>query len=140
MRLIVRNKLILIVFTSLFITGCASTAMRNTGLDKLAPRHAEQELSAGINHYDNGDYQTATRELQTAIIDHLAFKSDQVTAHKYLAFIDCISARKKLCADEFKKAITLDPDFKLSAAEAGHPIWGPVYRRVKKEASQARTK
>ena len=120
------------------MTGCASSTLRDTGLDKLAPRKAEQELSAGIDNYDKGNYQSAARDLHNSINQGLTFKSDQVTAHKYLAFIYCISDRKKLCGDEFKKALALDPNFELSATEAGHPIWGPVYRRAKKEANQAR--
>ncbi|MHB1676913.1 MAG: TssQ family T6SS-associated lipoprotein [Sulfuriferula sp.] len=132
------KRLILIFLLPLFITGCASSAIRDTGLDKLAPRKAEQELSAGINNYDNGNYQTAAHDLQNSINQGLTFTSDQVTAHKYLAFIYCISERKKLCSDEFKKALALDPHFELSATEAGHPIWGPVYRHVKKETSQTR--
>jgi hypothetical protein len=36
-----------------------------------------------------------------------------------------------LCGDEFRKAFEIYPDFSLTAAEDGHPIWGPVYRNVR---------
>lgn len=117
----------------IFIAGCASNTMRDIGLDKLAPRKAEQELSTGISHYDDGNYQTAARYIQNSLNQGLTFKSDQVTAHKYLAFIYCISEREKQCSDEFKKALAINPGFELTATEAGHPVWGPVFRRLKAE-------
>jgi glycine/D-amino acid oxidase-like deaminating enzyme len=58
-------------------------------------------------------------------------KPDQVTAHKYLAFIQCASGREAQCRDEFKRALRIDPDMTLAPAEAGHPIWGPVFKSVK---------
>ncbi|BBP04971.1 hypothetical protein TPL01_26000 [Sulfuriferula plumbiphila] len=106
------------------------------GLDKLAPRKAEQELSAGLKNYENGHYQMAAKYLQNALNNGLTFKSDQVTAHKYLAFIDCVSEREKQCREQFKRALEINPGFELSAAEAGHPIWGPVFRKVQAEQSQ----
>lgn len=136
-----RLKLLLLLsFLPLVISGCASSTIREIGLDKLAPRKAEQELSIGINNYDQGNYQTAARYLQNAIRQKLTFKSDEVTARKYLAFIYCVTEREKLCAEEFRQAFILDPQFQLSGTEIGHPIWGPVYRRVKEERSMTRRK
>ncbi|WP_223264603.1 TssQ family T6SS-associated lipoprotein [Sulfuriferula plumbiphila] len=117
-------------------TACSSTPIRDMGLDKLAPRKAEQELSAGLKNYENGHYQMAAKYLQNALNNGLTFKSDQVTAHKYLAFIDCVSEREKQCREQFKRALEINPGFELSAAEAGHPIWGPVFRKVQAEQSQ----
>ena len=114
-----------------FLTGCASQSIRDTGLSKFSPRKAEQALTVGINDYENGNYQSAALNLQNALDDQLLFKSDQVTAHKYLAFIDCSSDRKRQCRDEFKQALALDPTFELTPAEAGHPIWGPIFRSLK---------
>lgn len=135
------NRLIFILLiTIVFITGCASNTVRDLGLDKLAPRKAEQELSEGIKSYDNGNYQTASKTIQNALNTGLIFNSDQVTAHKYLAFINCISEREKQCREEFKKALALDPGFELSATEAGHPSWGPVYRSLKNKQIPAKKK
>jgi hypothetical protein len=61
--------------------------------------------------------------------------SDQARAHKYLAFITCVSGREKSCRDEFRKAFDADPSFNLAAAEVGHPIWGPVFRSVKADVA-----
>lgn len=130
--------LLLIAFLPILISGCASSTIREIGLDKLAPRKAEQELSLGIHNYDIGNYQTAARYLQNSIRQKLTFQSDEVTARKYLAFIYCVTEREKLCAEEFRQAFILDPQFQLSSTEIGHPIWGPVYRRVKEERSARR--
>jgi hypothetical protein len=34
------------------------------------------------------------------------------------------------CEAAFRAARAADPGFVLSRSEAGHPLWGPVYRRV----------
>lgn len=115
------------------LSGCSSAPIRDLGLDKLAPGKAEQELSAGLRAYEDGQYKPAAKNLQSALDAGLAFKSDQVRAHKYLAFIYCISEQERQCREEFKRAYTLDPKFDLEPAEAGHPIWGPVFRSVKAE-------
>lgn len=111
--------------------GCSSSPFRNMGIDKLAPRKAERELSNGIENYEDGYYRIAARSLQNALDAGLVFESDIVRAHKYLAFIHCLSNREKQCRDEFRKAFELDSRFDLAPAEAGHPIWGPVFRSVK---------
>lgn len=118
------------------LSGCSSSPMREIGLDKLAPRKAEQELSAGLKSYENGNYAQAQRQIQNALNNELTFKSDRVTAHKYLAFIHCASDRKKQCRAEFKDALEINPDLELSASEIGHPIWGPVFNEVQAEQRQ----
>lgn len=125
--------IVLIGLTLFLVAGCSPTVMRDIGLDKPAPRKTEQDLNAGIRNYDKGNYRTAARELRYALKKGLIYRKDKVNAHKYLAFIYCVTDRTQLCGDEFKKALILDPYFELSPAEAGHPIWGPVYRRVRKE-------
>jgi hypothetical protein len=60
-------------------------------------------------------------------------KRDQAMAHKYLAFISCVTGREKKCRGEFNKALDADPKFELEPAEAGHPIWGQVLRSIKTE-------
>lgn len=92
---------------------------------------AEQALSGGIASYENGSYSLAARQLQSALTLGLESPSRQAAAHKYLAFIHCVGGRKNSCRDEFRKAIEADPDFVLTPAEAGHPTWGPVFRKLK---------
>jgi hypothetical protein len=97
---------------------------------------AEQELVKGFKSYEDGDYKSAARQLQAALNFGLAGRAEQVKAHKYLAFINCVSSRIAACRDEFRKAFAIDPQFDLEPAEAGHPIWGPVFRSVKADAAK----
>jgi Tfp pilus assembly protein PilF len=87
--------------------------------------------AAGIAHYEEGEYDLAEKNLNSALALGLADSEDKIKAHKYLAFLYCVSGRQTLCQKEFKKAFELDPAFTLSPAEAGHPIWQPVYDNVK---------
>jgi len=113
------------------MTACATPIMRDTGLDKFSLRKAEKELSLGIRAYEDGDYKSSTRLLQSALASDLFLTSDKVAAHKYLAFMHCAQSREKACRDEFRKALELNPDFQLTPAEAGHPSWGPVFKSLK---------
>jgi Tfp pilus assembly protein PilF len=95
------------------------------------PSKGAQDLDKGIRSYEDGEYKTSAKQLQAALDLGLDAPRDQAKAHKYLAFIACVSGRKKSCRDEFSKALDADPKFDLEPAEAGHPIWGPVWRSVK---------
>lgn len=98
-----------------------------------ALRQAEQELAKGVKNYENGEYKTAAINLQNALSGGLASTADQITAHKFLAFIYCVSKERMACRGEFKEILTLNIKFELTPAEAGHPIWGPVFREVRAE-------
>jgi len=107
------------------------SACNNMGQVAEVFQPSNQELLSGIKSYDDGDYQTALITLRKAQEMGLDDKRDQVVAHKYLAFIHCVSGREQQCRDEFKKAFIIDPTFELTPAEAGHPVWGPVFRGEK---------
>ncbi|MGO9443255.1 MAG: TssQ family T6SS-associated lipoprotein [Thiobacillaceae bacterium] len=127
-------RLLFLFLVAAFLeSACSSVPVRDIGLDKLAPRKAEQALSHGLESYENGRYQMAANYLQDALTEGLAFKSDQVTAHKYLAFVYCVTNRRKQCREQFKAAMEINPNFALSPAEGGHPIWGPVFAEVQAE-------
>lgn len=105
---------------------------------------AQQQLATGLRQYDMGEYDNAQKSL-TASLDHgLLSKVDQSRARKLLAFIHCVGGREAPCRDEFRKAFEINPDFSLTPAEDGHPVWGPVYRNVRtqliaeREAAQQR--
>lgn len=91
---------------------------------------AESRLKTGISQYEDGNYAQSQRSLQAALVGGLASRTDQAQAYKYLAFIYCVTDRVPQCRQEFSNAFSADPKFSLSAAEAGHPSWGPVYRSV----------
>ena len=99
--------------------------------EEMLRERAKEQLSSGVKQYDAGDFESAVKNL-TAALDHgLLSKVDQSRARKYLAFSHCVSGRELQCRDEFRKAFEINPDFALSAAEDGHPIWGPIYRNVR---------
>jgi len=91
----------------------------------------EAQLKTGIAYYESGNYGQAQRALQGSLNSGLASRTDQARAYKYLAFIYCVTERIPQCRQEFSNAIAADPKFTLSAAEAGHPTWGPVFRSVR---------
>jgi Tfp pilus assembly protein PilF len=113
--------------------GCQTEPFRTIGEDfkrAFGGTKGEAALAAGIKQYEEGRYAEAARQLQAAIGQGLG-AADEVRAHKYLAFIHCVSDRVASCREEFRKALRIDPGMELSAAEAGHPSWGPVFRSVK---------
>jgi hypothetical protein len=101
------------------------------GLAELMERPAERALVEGIRLYDNGQYTAAESALQRALAAGLVSARDQASAHKLIAFISCTSAREAACEAAFRAARAADPAFVLTRAEAGHPMWGPVYQRVR---------
>ena len=93
-------------------------------------RTGEKSLAAGIAQYEEGNYAQAQRLLQSSLAEGLPSRASRARAHKYLAFIYCVTDRTAQCRQEFSNAVAADPKFTLTAAEAGHPTWGPVYRSV----------
>src|SRR3954466_353724 len=112
------------------LSGCRSQPLRAL----LQPSKGDAALSAGLREYDNGQYAEAARNLQTGIDLGLTDR-ERAKAHKYLAFIHCASGRERSCRDEFKRALAVEPELELPAAEAGHPVWGPVFAQLKAEPS-----
>ncbi|HET9820579.1 MAG TPA: TssQ family T6SS-associated lipoprotein [Burkholderiaceae bacterium] len=100
------------------------------GLTEVLQRPAERALLNGLRAYDDAQYAQAERELQKALAAGLASPKDRAMAHKHLAFVFCTSQRMAACEAAFRAALAADPEFALTRAEAGHPLWGPVYRRV----------
>jgi Tfp pilus assembly protein PilF len=87
-------------------------------------------LATGLKQYEEGLFDESARNLQGAIDLGLPVK-DRAAAHKHLAFIHCSVNRERQCRDEFRRALALDPKLDLTAAEAGHPVWGPIFRSLK---------
>jgi Tfp pilus assembly protein PilF len=110
----------------LVAAGCAT----DQGLTDVMQRPAERALLTGLRAYEDGEYAQAERELKRALDTGLASPKDRASAYKHLAFVYCTSDRAPACDKAFRDAQIADPQFSLSKAEAGHPQWGPVYRRV----------
>ncbi|HET9976299.1 MAG TPA: TssQ family T6SS-associated lipoprotein [Burkholderiaceae bacterium] len=113
------------------LAGCALEPP--PGLTDVMQRPGERALLAGLRAYEDAQYADAERELQRALGVGLASAKDRAAAHKHLAFIYCTSNRRGACEAAFRAAIAADREFVLSRAEAGHPQWGPVYRRIAAE-------
>ena len=116
----------IIAALAIVLSACAT----DQGLTDVMQRPAERALLAGMRAYEDGQYVEAERELQRALAAGLTSAKDRATAHKHLAFIYCTSTREAACDKAFRDALAAEPAFTLSKAEAGHPLWGPVYRRV----------
>lgn len=110
------------------LAGCAAP-MPSAGLSDVIERPAERALLTGIRAYDDAQYAQAERALTTALQTGLSSPKDRANAHKLLAFIYCTSSRVPDCEASFRAARQADPAFALSRSEAGHPLWGPVYKR-----------
>jgi Tfp pilus assembly protein PilF len=125
---------ILIHAVILALAGCAAVKPPPpapvSGLADLMERPAERALIDGIRAYDDGQYPLAEIALRRALDIGLATGRDKASAHKLLAFITCTSQRLAECEAEFRAARAADPSFALSRSESGHPLWGPIYRKV----------
>ena len=78
------------------LAGCASgpaSEIPNPFAALFQGSKAEQALSAGIKQFEEGEYAAATKSLHSALDFGLAGDSDQIKAHKYLAFIHCATGR-----------------------------------------------
>ncbi|MCM2287630.1 MAG: TssQ family T6SS-associated lipoprotein [Sulfuritalea sp.] len=122
---------IMLVALAGWLAGCASGPM------KVFESKANQSLSAGIDAYNEGKYPDAVKSLQSALDQGLG-TSDQVKAHKYLAFTHCVSGKERLCREEFRKALDINPKLELEPAEVDHPTWGRVFREAKARKPDAR--
>ena len=109
------------------LTACETPQQAPTGLTDLTERPAERALMGAMRSYDEADYPGVERQANEAMKLGLRSPRDIATAHKLRAFVYCTSNRLAACEAEFRAARTADPAFVLSHAEAGHPVWGPVY-------------
>jgi Tfp pilus assembly protein PilF len=126
------RPLSLVLALAALVAGCAAPppAPPPTGLAEVMERPAERALLEGIRAYDDAQYAQAEKALRKALADGLQSARDRATAHKLLAFITCTSDRLADCQTQFREARAADASFALSRSEAGHPVWGPVYKSL----------
>jgi Tfp pilus assembly protein PilF len=108
----------------------AACAPLRPGLMDVIDRPPERALLNGMRAYDDGQYPEAEKQLQASLKAGLGSARDRAAAHKLLAFVYCSSQRMDACEAAFRAARNEDRSFSLNRAEAGHPLWGPVYKRV----------
>jgi Tfp pilus assembly protein PilF len=123
------------LLAAVLLAGCESlttTPARpaTESIVQLYGQPAERALINGLRAYEEGAFERAEQSFRTAVLQNLRDRRDLAVAHKYLAFIACAFNRIGECEREFRNAFAADPGFLLTDAEIGHPIWGPVYRRV----------
>jgi len=133
MTLLQRSRSWLLMLAVAVLAGCAAPSPPPpppTGLAEVMERPAERALFDGIRAYDDGQYAQAEQALRKALAEGLQSARDRATAHKLLAFITCTSDRLADCQTQFREARAADASFALSRSEAGHPVWGPVYKSL----------
>jgi Tfp pilus assembly protein PilF len=127
---------IAILAAAFAFSGCATApppAAPKASIAALYQQPAERALIQGLALYDQAAFERAESAFREALGAGLADPRDVATAHKYLAFIDCAFNRIAPCEQSFRAALAADPGFALNRAEIGHPIWGPIYVRVRDE-------
>ena len=132
------RQIVIAVAVAALLAGCETAPMKEFRNDAKSAwsqitgssSKGGAALSTGLKQYDDGEYLPSAKSLQSALDQGLA-DNDKVTAHKHLAFINCSQGRNGPCREEFRKALAIDPSLELSAAEAGHPTWGPIFRSLK---------
>ena len=139
-RMTCRRRWLAALLIALACAGCSLPAVKDAGAppDQAAIGKGAKEFNDGVKSYEDGEYQSAARQFQAALDRGLNAPGDRAKAHKYLAFIQCIAGKERLCRDEFKKALELNPNMELDPAEAGHPIWGPVFKSAKGKKPDAK--
>jgi tetratricopeptide (TPR) repeat protein len=100
---------------------------------KAARAAAQAEYDAIIGLYNDGDYRGEIKRFTAAEESLKPYKDLELDGLKFTAFSYCLQGRQVQCRQEFEKAIKIDPSFDLKEGEKGHPLWGPVFKRVKKK-------
>ncbi|HEY0877373.1 MAG TPA: TssQ family T6SS-associated lipoprotein [Zeimonas sp.] len=125
---------------ALLIGGCASVqdwpeSVRGADAPAVAsdPDMGRRKLAEGVERYEAGDFVSAIRALNAPEIEQ-SDRATRVEAGKYLAFTYCVTNRRTLCRTAFDRVLALDSTFALQPAEAGHPLWGPVFVQARKAA------
>lgn len=127
------------------LAGCATpqppapVAAPAASMASLYEKPAERALVNGMRAYEEGAFDRADTNLKRALKEGLASTHDVAVANKYLAFIACAFNRISACEQHFRDAFRAEPQFALSDKEVGHPIWGPVYRRVRDGVKAAKS-
>jgi tetratricopeptide (TPR) repeat protein len=126
----------------ILLAGCAVPQATGPTPDEIAKserlERANTSLGEGLKQYEAGNYDNAMKAFLVALDSGLLTQVQQLNARKHMAFMHCLSSRESNCKEEFEKAFAIDAKFDLSTAEAGHPIWGPVFRTVKSDVEGRR--
>jgi tetratricopeptide (TPR) repeat protein len=104
---------------------------------KAARAAAQTEFDGIMALYSDGDYRGEIKRFTTAEETLKPYKELELDGLKFTAFSYCLLGKQLQCRQQFEKAIKIDPSFDLKEGEKGHPLWGPVFKRVKKKEGSA---
>ncbi len=107
---------------------CASPA------DDSAAQTSQAIYAEGLRLYRAGQYDDAIARFAAV----QSPPSLRVQALKHTAFGYCVTNRLPLCQRAFQDALALSPAFRLTKAEQGHPVWGPVFTKALQQSQPAR--
>jgi tetratricopeptide (TPR) repeat protein len=120
-------KVLLLSFMMIGI-GFAQTVTRDS---------LEIMLGKAKSYYYSGEYEFAIRELESALMYLKQLKqTDQVEAHKFLAFSYVAFGDRVKAKEQFKRALTLDPELELDPATVSPKII-KVFEEAKAEMAIA---
>ena len=133
-----RIRVLLACATAMLVAACATAPpppapQPTVSVARLYEQPAERAFLNALRLYEEGQHERAEAQFRRALADGLKDRHDVAMANKHLAFIACAYNRPVDCETAFRAAFAADPGFGLTDAEVGHPIWGPVYRRVSLE-------
>src|ERR1035438_5879690 len=132
-----QRVIILMVLCMILQTGCSTILSCDDGREVVwFTSSTEHMFNNGIRSYEDGNYSDAMKIFQDVVDNQDSTREIKVESYKYLAFIHCISDREKMCRESFKKALEINPDFNLTPAEAGHPVWGSVFNTMKSKSAK----
>ena len=138
----VRFQVLLAGTAATLVAACATTPPppppATVSIARLYEQPAERAFLNAMRLYEDGQHERAETMFRRALSDGLADRHDVAMANKHLAFIACAYDRPVECETAFRAAFAADPEFRLTDAEVGHPVWGPVYRRVAAEQAARR--
>jgi Flp pilus assembly protein TadD len=135
-------SLLCCAMAGIFLAGCAEmpffgerTVSRRAVTSPSAASAAASDQSAlrdGIRLYNEGQFDDAIKRLSSKDITN-GSTATRVSALKYTAFSYCVTSRAEQCRQAFERALKLNPKFDLAPGEHGHPQWGPVFTRAKRD-------
>lgn len=106
------------------------TDLSNGGLTSVEKRFAE-----GLAKYNEGNFAESIKIFKEPMFER-AWPELRIRAHKYLAFSYCVSGNALQCKKTFVEILKSSPEFELTSAESGHPLWGPVFTEAKTETGK----
>ena len=107
---------------------------RASPADDNAAQTSQAIYAEGLRLYRAGQYDDAIARFAAV----QSPPSLRVQALKHTPFGHCVTNRLPLCQRAFQDALALSPAFRLTKAEQGHPVWGPVFTKALQQSQPAR--